>query len=137
MVVYIIYISLYFLRLPKRSQFIPLQNVVYFITFAFVVRKIFTFCINDVLLFKCPRVNLACSWFINGTLTLVWYHGAYVTPVVFDSRFFSETVTNTDIAFYVFYRKAFLTMSHTFASFCVSPFIFHLCLFPLGDKWTP
>ena len=43
-----------FLRLAKQSQFIPLQNVVYFITLPFVVRKIFTFYINDVLLFKCP-----------------------------------------------------------------------------------
>ena len=51
--------------------------------------------------------------------------------------FFSETVTNTDIAFYVFFRKAFLTMSHTFARFCVFPFIFYLCLFPLGHKWAP
>ena len=42
------------LRLAKKSQFIPLQNVVYFITSHFLVRKIFTFCINDVLLFKCP-----------------------------------------------------------------------------------
>ena len=49
-VVYIIYISLYFLRLAKQSQFIPLQNVVYFITLSFLVRKIFTFYINDVLL---------------------------------------------------------------------------------------
>jgi len=55
LVVYIIYISLYFfLRLAKRSQFIPLQNVVYFITLPFSVRKIFIFYINDVLLFKCP-----------------------------------------------------------------------------------
>ena len=43
-----------FLRLAKQSQFIPLQNVVYFITLPFLVRKIFTFYINDVLLFKCP-----------------------------------------------------------------------------------
>jgi hypothetical protein len=28
-------------------------------------------------------------------------------------------------------------MSHTFARFYVFPFIFYLCLFPLGDKWTP
>ena len=48
------YISLYFLRHAKQSQFIPLQNVVYFITLYFLVRKIFTFYINDVLLFKCP-----------------------------------------------------------------------------------
>jgi len=43
-----------FLRLAKQSQFIPLQNVVYFITLSFLVRKIFRFYINDVLLFKCP-----------------------------------------------------------------------------------
>ena len=43
-----------FLRLAKQSQFIPLQNVVYFITLPFLVHKIFTFYINDVLLFKCP-----------------------------------------------------------------------------------
>jgi hypothetical protein len=53
------------------------------------------------------------------------------------THFFFETVTNTDISFYVILRKAFLTMSHTFASFCVFPFIFYLCLFPLGDKRTP
>jgi len=35
LVVYIIYISLYFLRLAKQSQFIPLQNVVYFISLPF------------------------------------------------------------------------------------------------------
>jgi len=54
LVVYIIYISLYFLRLAKQSQFIRLQNVVYFIPLPVLVRKIFTFYINDVLLFKCP-----------------------------------------------------------------------------------
>jgi len=53
LVVYIIYISLYFLRLAKQPQFIPLQNVVYFLTLL-LVRKIFTFYINYVLLFKCP-----------------------------------------------------------------------------------
>ena len=42
-----------FLRLAKQSQFIPLQNVVYFITLPFLVPKKFTFYINDVLLFKC------------------------------------------------------------------------------------
>jgi len=41
-----------FLRLAKQYQFISLQNVVYFITIPFLVRKIFTFYINDVLLFK-------------------------------------------------------------------------------------
>ena len=54
LVVYIIYFHYIFLRLAKQSQFIPLQNVVYFITLPFLVRKIFTFYINDVLLFKCP-----------------------------------------------------------------------------------
>ena len=43
-----------FLRLAKQSQLIPLQNVVYFITLLVLVRKIFTFYINDVLLFKRP-----------------------------------------------------------------------------------
>ena len=42
------------MRLAKRSQFIPLQNVVYFIMLPFLVHKIFTFYINDVLLFKYP-----------------------------------------------------------------------------------
>ena len=44
----------FFLRLAEHSQFIPVQNVVYFVTLPFVVRKIFTFYINDGLLFKCP-----------------------------------------------------------------------------------
>jgi len=26
--------------------------------------------------------------FIASRLTLLWYHGVYVTPVLFDSRFF-------------------------------------------------
>ena len=43
-----------FLRHAKQSQFIPLQKVVYFITLPVLVLKIFTFYINDVLLFKCP-----------------------------------------------------------------------------------
>jgi len=43
-----------FLRLAKQSQFIPLQNVVNFITLPVLVRKIFTFYINVVLIFKCP-----------------------------------------------------------------------------------
>jgi len=42
------------LRLAKQSQFIPLQNVLYFIMLPFLVFKIFTFYLNDVLLFKCP-----------------------------------------------------------------------------------
>ena len=43
-----------FLRLAKQSQFIRLKIVVYFITLPFLVSKILTFYINDVLLFKCP-----------------------------------------------------------------------------------
>ena len=43
-----------FLRLAKQSQLIPLQNIVYFITLPFLVSKIFTFYINDVILLKCP-----------------------------------------------------------------------------------
>ena len=42
------------MRLAKQSLFIALLNVVYFITLPFLVHKIFTFYINDVLLFKCP-----------------------------------------------------------------------------------
>ena len=42
------------MRLDEQSQFIPLQNVMYLITLPFLVRKIFTFYINDELLFKCP-----------------------------------------------------------------------------------
>jgi hypothetical protein len=54
-----------------------------------------------------------------------------VTPVLFDSRF----LVNTDIAFYVFFHKAFLTMSHTFASLCVSLRLFFICFyFRLGSN---
>jgi len=42
------------LILTKQSQFIPLENVMYFIMLRFLVRKIFTFYINDVLLYKYP-----------------------------------------------------------------------------------
>ena len=50
---YYVYFVIYFLRLAKQSQFIPLQNVVYFITLL-LVRKIFTLYLNDMLLSKCP-----------------------------------------------------------------------------------
>ena len=50
---YYLYFTIFF-RLAKQSQFISLQNVKYFIMLPFLVRKIFTFYINDVLLFKCP-----------------------------------------------------------------------------------
>ena len=49
---YYLYFIIFFFRIAKQSQFIPLQNVVYFITLPFLVRKIFTFYINDILLFK-------------------------------------------------------------------------------------
>jgi len=48
------------LRLAKQSQFIPLQNVVYFITLPFLFHKIFTFYLNDVLLFKCLFPGSKC-----------------------------------------------------------------------------
>ena len=51
---YYLYFITFFMRLTKQSQFIPLQNVVYFIALPVFVRKIFTFYINDVLQFKCP-----------------------------------------------------------------------------------
>ena len=57
---YYLHFIMFFLRLAKQSQFIPLQNVVYFITLHFLVRKIFTFYINDVLLFKCPIPGPKC-----------------------------------------------------------------------------
>ena len=50
---YYLYFIIFFLRLAKHTQFIPLQNVLYFML-PFLVRKIFTFYINYVLLFKCP-----------------------------------------------------------------------------------
>ena len=40
------------MRLAKQSQFIPVQNAVYFISLPFLVRIIFTFYANDVLLFN-------------------------------------------------------------------------------------
>ena len=49
---YYLYTIILFLRLAKQFQFIPLQNVVYIIRLSFLVRKIFTFYVNDVLLFK-------------------------------------------------------------------------------------
>ena len=51
---YNLYFNNFFCDLLNQSQFIPLQNVAYFITLHVLVRKIFTFYINDVLLFKCP-----------------------------------------------------------------------------------
>ena len=93
LVVYIIYISLFFFRLAKKSQFIPLQNVVYFITLPFLVRKIFTFYINDVLLSKCPfprqKVNKVL-YLVRGTETSVQ---AWIEPGVPRSLRFSDFKT--------------------------------------------
>ena len=50
---YYLYFIIFFLRQAKQSKFIPLRDVVYFITLPVLVRKIFTFYVNDVLLFKC------------------------------------------------------------------------------------
>jgi len=82
------------------------------------------------------------SWAAKCDSKLAYINPALVPWGLLDSSplwltSFIETVTNTDIAFDVFLRKAFLTMSHTFASFCVFPFISYLCLFPLGHKRTP
>ena len=58
---YYLYFIIFFFRLAKQSQFILLQNIVYFMTLPFLVRKIFTFYLRDVLLFKClfpgPKVK--------------------------------------------------------------------------------
>ena len=62
------------MRLAKPSKFIPVQNVVYFVTLPFMVLKIFTFYINDVLLFKCPfpepKGSAKCNWVHNLLLTI-------------------------------------------------------------------
>ena len=57
---YLYYFIYIFFRFVKQSQFIPLQNVVYFKTLHFLVRKIFTFYLNEVLLFKCPIPGPKC-----------------------------------------------------------------------------
>ena len=44
----------FFFEIAKQSPFIPIQNVAYFISLPFLIRKVFTFYINDVLLFKFP-----------------------------------------------------------------------------------
>ena len=47
---YYLYIIIIFLKLAKKSQFIPPQNVMYFITLPFfLVRQILIFYINDVI----------------------------------------------------------------------------------------
>ena len=51
---YYLYLISFFFRLAEQSKFSPVHNVVYVKTLPFLVRKIFTFYINDLLLFKCP-----------------------------------------------------------------------------------
>ena len=55
---YCLYFIIFLGGLAKQSQFIPLQNVVNFISLPFLVCIIFTFYINHVLLFKCPFPGL-------------------------------------------------------------------------------
>ena len=58
---YYLYFIIYFFKPAKQSQFIPLQNVVYFITLAFLVRKIFTYLLTPwcrVLLEKLAGLQL-------------------------------------------------------------------------------
>ena len=95
-------------------------------------------CVYKQMLRWFPRFQVATTCFSCSppNLTLLWYHGVYVTPVLFDSLFFLNCHEYWYCLLCIF-RKAFLTMSHTFGRFCVFLFIFYLCLFPLGVKWTP
>ena len=45
------------MRHAEQSQFIPLQNVVYFIALSFLACEIFTVYINNVLNFKSPATG--------------------------------------------------------------------------------
>ena len=72
---YYLNLIVFFLRLAEQSQFIPLQKAVYFIMLPFLVHKIFTFYINDVLLlnvqFQGQRVkvvHLPCLCFFSPPL---------------------------------------------------------------------
>ena len=51
-----------------------LYRMSYFITFAFLVRKIFTFYINDALLFKCPIPGPKGSIYSDATRQLSIYY---------------------------------------------------------------
>ena len=85
------------------------------------------------------------KWILRGVFLCMCKHGSFnpavapwglCNPSPLWLTFFFETVMNTDIAFHVFLRKALpnnVTHSLGFVSFR----IFYLCLFPLGDKWTP
>ena len=93
---------------------------------------------------KCKRTKIKCSvWgttvflsLIEGLINpaMVQYHGMYVTPVLLIQVFFK--CHEYWHRFYVFFRKAFLTMSHTFGRFCAFPFIFFIFISAWG-KWTP
>ena len=84
---YYLYFIIFFWDLAKQSQFIPVQNVVYFIMLHFLVRKIFTFHINDALLFKCPfpvsKGKRSKSW-----LSVLRYPNFYVQWILIVSLIF-------------------------------------------------
>jgi hypothetical protein len=92
-----------------------------------------------------------CDHSIMGSM---WpqYHGVYVTTVpwglcdhstmgsMWPQSFLTHVFLNCNEYWHSIlriFRKPIRTMSHTFASFCVFPFIFYLCLFLHGVKWTP
>jgi len=89
----------------------------------------------------------------HSTMRSMWpqYHGVYVTTVpcglrdhsIMRSTCLKSSSTHVFIklsrmlkSHLCIFRKASLTMSHTFGRFCVYRFIIYLCLFPLRAKWT-
>ena len=98
------------MRLAKQSQFIRLQNVVYFITLPFLVRKILTFYVNDVLLFKCPvplpTVNPMQCWRGRTKCTFLcgWHcAGHYIPPAQLTCRRSCRISTALEVEFYARY----------------------------------
>jgi len=77
------------LRLAKQSQFIPLQNAVYFITLPFLVRKILTFYIDDVILlnaqFHGQRVKVFWSNILSAPTGQLLYETYRLVPKVMDT----------------------------------------------------
>ena len=86
-----------FLRLAKQSQFIPLQNVVYFITLTVLVRKIFTFNTNDVLLFKCPIPGPKGKYFLPYALIVCSYQHKFISCCHF--KYFQLKIRSQNIDF--------------------------------------
>jgi hypothetical protein len=73
----------------------------------------------------------AGRWYLS--LTLLWHHGVYVTPVLFDSLFFLWNCHEyLHRLLRIFFRKALLMMSHTFANFCLFPFFLFMFI---SDWW--